>query len=63
MPSHKQIMEDSAAFFNKEVDKIIDKVTNAKTNKERTKYLKQLMVLKHRIVLEVKMIDDGSQNF
>jgi hypothetical protein len=56
-------MEDSAAFFNKEVDKIIDKVTNAKTNKERTKYLKQLMVLKHRIVLEVKMIDDGSQNF
>lgn len=57
------MMEDSAAFFNKEVDKIIDKVTNAKTDKERTKYLKQLMALKQRIVLEVKMIDDGSQNF
>jgi hypothetical protein len=57
------MMEDSAAFFNKEVDKIIGKVTNAKTDKERTKYLKQLMALKQRIVLEVKMIDDGSQNF
>jgi hypothetical protein len=57
------MMEDSAAFFNKEVDKIIYKVTNAKTDKERTKYLKQLMALKQRIVLEVKMIDDGSQNF
>ena len=58
MFNHKQIMEDSAAFFNKEVDKVIYKITNAKNDKQRTKYLKQLMALKNRLTLEVKMIDD-----
>jgi hypothetical protein len=58
MLNHKKIIEDSAAFFNKEVDKIIYKVTNAKNDKERTKYLKQLMALKNRLTLEVKMIDE-----
>jgi hypothetical protein len=58
MLNHKQIMEDSAAFFNKEVDKVIYKVVNAKNDKERTKYLKQLMALKNRLTLEVKMIDE-----
>ncbi len=51
-------MEDSAAFFNQEVDKVIYKVVNAKNDKERTKYLKQLMALKNRLTLEVKMIDE-----
>lgn len=51
-------MEDSAAFFNKEVDKVIYKVTNAKNEKERTKYLKQMIALKNRLTLEVKMIDE-----
>jgi hypothetical protein len=58
MLNHKQIIEDSAAFFNKEVDKIIYKVTNAKNEKQRAKYLKQLMALKNRLTLEVKMIDE-----
>jgi hypothetical protein len=58
MLNHKQIIEDSAAFFNKEVDKIIYKVTNAKNEKERAKYLKQLMAIKNRLTLEVKMIDE-----
>ena len=58
MLNHKQIIEDSAAFFNKEVDKVIYKVVNAKNDKERTKYLKQLMALKNRLTLEVKMIDE-----
>jgi CII-binding regulator of phage lambda lysogenization HflD len=58
MLNHKKIMEDSAAFFNKEVDKVIYKVVNAKNDKERTKYLKQLMALKNRLSLEVKMIDE-----
>lgn len=58
MFNHKQIMEDSAAFFNKEVDKVIYKITNAKNDKQRTKYLKQLMALKNRLTLEVKMIDE-----
>ncbi len=58
MLNHKQIIEDSAAFFNKEVDKVIYKITNAKNDKQRTKYLKQLMALKNRLTLEVKMIDD-----
>ena len=58
MFNHKQIMEESAAFFNKEVDKVIYKITNAKNDKQRTKYLKQLMALKNRLTLEVKMIDD-----
>ena len=51
-------MEDSAAFFNKEVDKVILKVTTAKTEKTRSKYLKQLMALKNRLSLEVKMLDN-----
>jgi CII-binding regulator of phage lambda lysogenization HflD len=58
MLNHKKIMEDSAAFFNQEVDKVIYKVVNAKNDKERTKYLKQLMALKNRLSLEVKMIDE-----
>jgi CII-binding regulator of phage lambda lysogenization HflD len=58
MLNHKKIMEDSAAFFNQEVDKVIYKVVNAKNDKERTKYLKQLMALKNRLTLEVKMIDE-----
>jgi len=52
------MIEDSAAFFNKEVDKVILKVTTAKTEKARSKYLKQLMALKNRLRLEVKMIDE-----
>jgi hypothetical protein len=51
-------MEDSAAFFNKEVDKVILKVTKAKTEKTRSKYLQQLLALKNRLILEVKMLDD-----
>ncbi len=58
MLNHKQIIEDSAAFFNKEVDKVFYKIANAKNDKERTKYLKQLMALKNRLTLEVKMIDE-----
>lgn len=58
MLNHKQIMEDSASFFNKEVDKTIFKVVNAKTDKQKTKYLKQLIALKNRLTLEVKMIDE-----
>ena len=58
MSNHKKIVEDSAAFFNKEVDKVILKVTTAKTEKARSKYLKQLMALKNRLSLEVKMIDE-----
>jgi hypothetical protein len=61
MLSHKQMMEDSAAFFNKEVDKVINNITTAKTNKQRIKYFKQMMALKCR-ALEIRMIDD-SQNF
>jgi len=57
MLNHKQIMEDSAAFFNKEVDKIIYKINNAKTNKLRIKYIKQMIALKNRLTLEVKMLD------
>ena len=50
-------MEDSAAFFNKEVDKIIYKVNNAKTDKSRIKYIKQMIALRNRLTLEVKMLD------
>jgi len=57
MLNHKQIMEDSAAFFNKEVDKIIYKVNNAKTDKLRIKYIKQMIALRNRLTLEVKMLD------
>lgn len=56
------MMEDSAAFFNKEVDKVINNITTAKTNKQRIKYFKQMMALKCRLALEIRMIDD-SQNF
>jgi hypothetical protein len=56
MSNHKKIVEDSAAFFNKEVDKVILKTTRAKTEKSRLKYLKQLIALKNRITLEVKML-------
>ena len=58
MLNHKRIMEDSAAFFNKEVDKVILKVTTAKTEKSRLKYLKQMLALKNRLSLEVKMLND-----
>ncbi len=58
MSNHKKIVEDSAAFFNKEVDKVILKTTTAKTEKSRLKYLKQLIALKNRIALEVKMLGD-----
>jgi hypothetical protein len=58
MSNHKKIVEDSAAFFNKEVDKVILKTTRAKTEKSRLKYLKQLIALKNRITLEVKMLGD-----
>jgi hypothetical protein len=51
-------MEDSAAFFNQEVDKVILKVTTAKTEKTRLKYFKQMMALKNRLALEIKMLDD-----
>jgi len=57
MLNHKKIMEDSASFFNKEVDKVIDKVSNAKTDKMRTKYLKQMLALRQRLALEIKMLD------
>jgi len=57
MLNHKQIMEDSAAFFNKEVDKIIYKVNNAKTDKSRIKYIKQMIALRNRLTLEVKMLN------
>lgn len=58
MSNHKRIMEDSAAFFNKEVDKVILKVTTAKTEKSRLKYLKQMLALRNRLSLEVKMLND-----
>lgn len=58
MSNHKKIVEDSAAFFNKEVDKVILKVTTAKTEKSRLKYLKQMLALKNRLSLEVKMLND-----
>ena len=51
-------MEDSAEFFNKEVDKIIYKVTNTKSTKQRIKYIKQMIALKNRLSLEVKMLED-----
>jgi len=57
MLNHKQIMEDSAAFFNKEVDKVIHKMNNAKTDKLRIKYIKQMIALRNRLTLEVKMLD------
>lgn len=58
MLNHKKLIEDSAAFFSKEVDKIILKVSTAKTGKQRSKYLLQMMAIKNRIALEVKMLDE-----
>jgi hypothetical protein len=58
MSNRKKIMEDSAAFFNKEVDKVILKVTQAKSEKNRFKYIKQMIALKNRLTLEVKMLDN-----
>lgn len=51
-------MEDSAAFFNSEVDKVIVSVSNAKTQKQRNKYLKQMLALRQRLALEIKMLDE-----
>lgn len=53
-------MEDSAEFFNKEVDKVIRNMTTAKTTKQRKKYIKQMIALKNRLSLEVRMLDDHS---
>ena len=58
MSNHKKITEDSAEFFNKEVDKIIYKVTTTKSTKQRIKYIKQMIALKNRLSLEVKMLGD-----
>jgi hypothetical protein len=58
MLNNKKIREDSASFFNKEVDKVIEKVSNAKTDKARTKYLKQMLALRQRLALEIKMLDE-----
>ncbi len=58
MSNHKKIAEDSAEFFNKEVDKIIYKVTTTKSTKQRIKYIKQMIALKNRLSLEVKMLED-----
>jgi hypothetical protein len=58
MSNHKKIVEDSAEFFNKEVDKIIYKVTTTKSTKQRIKYVKQMIALKNRLSLEVKMLED-----
>lgn len=60
MLNHKKIMEDSAEFFNKEVDKVIYNMTIAKTTKQRRKYIKQMIALKNRLSLEVRMLDDHS---
>ena len=62
MSNHKKIMEDSAEFFNKEVDKIIYKVTTTKSTKRRIKYIQQMIALKNRLTLEVKMLE-GLDNF
>ena len=53
-------MEDSAEFFNQEVDKVIHNMTTAKTTKQRKKYIKQMIALKNRLSLEVRMLDDHS---
>jgi len=58
MINHKKILEDSADFFNKEVDKVITNISTAKNAKQRNKYLKQMFALKNRLQLEVKMLDD-----
>ncbi len=58
MSNRKKITEDSAEFFNKEVDKIIYKVTTTKSTKQRIKHIKQMIALKNRLSLEVKMLED-----
>lgn len=58
MLDHKKIRQESADFFSKEVDKVIAKVTTATTEKSRNKYLKQMVALRNRIALEVKMLED-----
>lgn len=58
MLDHKKIRQESADFFSKEVDKVIVKVTKATTEKTRNKYLKQMVALRNRIALEVKMLED-----
>lgn len=58
MLDHKKIRQESADFFSKEVDKVIVKVTTATTEKSRNKYLKQMIALRNRIALEVKMLED-----
>ena len=58
MINHKKILEDSADFFNKEVDKVIANISTAKNVKQRDKYLKQMFALKNRLQLEVKMLED-----
>lgn len=58
MLDHKKIKQESADFFSKEVDKVIIKVTKATTEKSRNKYLKQMIALRNRIALEVKMLED-----
>lgn len=58
MLNHKKIMEDSATFFNKEVDKVIIKMTTTKSEKQRNKCIKEMEALKMRLQLELKMIED-----
>jgi len=58
MINHKKILEDSADFFNKEVDKVIANISTAKNVKQRDKYLKQMFALKNRLQLEMKMLED-----
>jgi hypothetical protein len=60
MINHKKILEDSADFFNKEVDKVIKNMTTAKSAQQRKKYIKQMIALKNRLALEVRMLDDHS---
>lgn len=60
MINHKKILEDSAIFFNNEVDKVISKISSTKSEKQREKYLKQMLALRNRLALEIKMLDDHS---
>lgn len=60
MVNHKKILQDSADFFNNEVDKILSKISTAKTDKQRDKYLKQMVALRNRLALEIKMLDNHS---
>jgi hypothetical protein len=60
MINHKKILEDSASFFNNEVDKVISKISSTKSEKQRDKYLKQILALRNRLALEIKMLDKHS---